>query len=77
MISNVQEPQGGTEWSVPVLGCHCRQEQVVSSQKKADSGRDVALPGETVVTLPKSETTPMQQPGAGEKVTPPKDTGAP
>lgn len=72
MISNVQEPQGGTAWSVPVPGCHCRQEQVVSSQKKADSGRDVALPGETVVTLPKSETTPMQQPGGRGEGDPPQ-----
>lgn len=35
IMSNVQEPQGGTAWSVPVLGCHSRQEQVSSSQKKA------------------------------------------
>lgn len=38
-------------------------------KKRQSSGRDRALPGETVVTLPKSESTPMQQPrgrGAGE-----------
>lgn len=62
-ISNVQEPQGGTGWSVPVLGCHRR----LISKKGQDSGRDVALPGGTVVTLPKSENTPMQPPrGRGE-----------
>lgn len=34
-------------------------------KERQDSGRDVALPGETVITLPKSENIPMQQPRGG------------
>lgn len=39
MISKVQEPRGGTAWSVPVLGCHSRRDKVGSSQKKAGLGK--------------------------------------
>lgn len=46
-------------------------------KKRQDSGRAVAVPGETVVTLPKSENTPMQQPKGGRAGDPSKDTGGP
>lgn len=69
MISNVQEPRGGTGWSVHILGCHSRRARSAHPKKMQDSGRNVDLPGETAVTLPKSENTPVQQPrgrGAGD-----------
>lgn len=35
MISNVQEPRGGTAWSVHILGCHSRRARSAHPKKNA------------------------------------------
>lgn len=71
MISNVQEPQGGTAWSVPILGCCSRREQVGSSQKKGKTQGGTWLRLEKLWSRCQNQRTlPCSSPGPGEQMIP-------